>query len=83
MLGKVLGLDLGDKTLGIAISDVMGIISSAVETFRFEEKDLNAKQLSEKLGIPRTTISSWKTRKKKVSIDKFRNDFLIHFYETN
>ena len=42
MLGKVLGLDLGDKTLGIAISDVMGIISSAVETFRFEEKDLNA-----------------------------------------
>ena len=34
-----------------------------------EEKDLNAKQLSEKLGIPRTTISSWKTMKKKVSID--------------
>ena len=40
MLGKVLGLDLGDKTLGIAISDAMGIISSAVETYRFEEKDL-------------------------------------------
>ncbi len=42
MIGKVLGLDLGDKTIGIALSDSMGIISYGVETYRFEEKDLNA-----------------------------------------
>ena len=61
MLGKVLGLDLGDKTLGIAISDVMGIISSGVETFRFEEKDLNAalnrtKYYIEKEGIKEVAL---------------------------
>lgn len=33
------------------------------------DKGLNAKQLSETLNIPRTTISSWKTKKKKISID--------------
>ncbi len=42
MIGKVLGLDLGEKTLGIAISDSMGIISSGVETYRFAQYDLNA-----------------------------------------
>ena len=36
MIGKVLGLDLGEKTLGVAISDIMGIIANGVETFRFE-----------------------------------------------
>ena len=61
MLGKVLGLDLGDKTLGIAISDVMGIISSGVETFRFEEKDLKAalnrtKYYIEKEGIKEVAL---------------------------
>ena len=37
MIGKVLGLDLGEKTLGIAISDLMGIIAQGVENFRFED----------------------------------------------
>ena len=37
MIGKVLGLDLGEKTLGIAMSDLMGIIAQGVENFRFED----------------------------------------------
>lgn len=37
MIGKVLGLDLGEKTLGIAESDLMGIIAQGIENFRFED----------------------------------------------
>ena len=36
---RVLGLDLGSKTCGIAKSDVMRIIASGIEIFRFEEDD--------------------------------------------
>lgn len=41
MIGKVLGLDLGEKTLGIAESDLMGIIAQGVENFRFEDCQFN------------------------------------------
>lgn len=34
---RILGLDLGTKTLGIALSDPLGIIASGIETFRFDE----------------------------------------------
>ena len=34
---KILGLDLGSRTLGIAISDALGIIASGLETYRFED----------------------------------------------
>jgi len=33
---KVLGLDLGDKTLGIAISDALGMTAQPRETFTFK-----------------------------------------------
>ncbi len=36
---RVLGLDLGSKTCGIAISDPLGMIARAVETLRFEENN--------------------------------------------
>ncbi|MFU8786623.1 MAG: Holliday junction resolvase RuvX [Candidatus Izemoplasmataceae bacterium] len=36
---KILGLDLGTKTLGIAISDPYQILARSVETIRFEEDD--------------------------------------------
>ncbi len=34
---KYLGLDLGSKTLGIAISDELGFLARALETYRFAE----------------------------------------------
>ena len=34
---KYLGLDLGSKTLGIAISDELGFLARALETYRFPE----------------------------------------------
>ena len=33
---KTLGLDLGEKTLGIAISDMFGVVARGVETFTFK-----------------------------------------------
>lgn len=35
---RVLGLDLGTKTVGIALSDVLGITAQGIETFKFEEE---------------------------------------------
>lgn len=37
---RYLGLDLGNRTVGIAISDSLGIIATGVETYRFKEKNL-------------------------------------------
>lgn len=34
---KYVGLDLGSKTLGIAISDELGFLARAVETYRFPD----------------------------------------------
>ena len=34
---KIIGLDLGTRTVGIAISDSLGMMVHGVETFRFEE----------------------------------------------
>jgi len=38
---KTMGLDLGTRTLGIALSDALGMMAHGVETFRFEEKHYN------------------------------------------
>ena len=38
-MNKIIGLDLGSKTCGVALSDALGIIASPVETLRFEEDD--------------------------------------------
>lgn len=39
---KYLGLDLGSKTLGVAISDELGIIARSYDTFRFNEDDYDS-----------------------------------------
>lgn len=35
---KVLGLDLGNRTIGIAISDDLKFLARGVETYRFDDK---------------------------------------------
>lgn len=34
---RIVGLDLGNRTLGIAMSDTFGLIAQGLETLRFEE----------------------------------------------
>lgn len=36
---RILGLDLGSKTLGVSVSDPMGLFAQPVKTIRFEEDD--------------------------------------------
>ncbi len=36
---RILGLDLGSRTLGVAVSDISELIARPVETIRFEEDD--------------------------------------------
>jgi putative Holliday junction resolvase len=39
---KKLGLDLGNRTLGISVSDELNFLARGIETFRFEEKDFKS-----------------------------------------
>ena len=41
-MGKILGLDLGTRTVGISISDNLEMIASAVETYRFKDDDFDS-----------------------------------------
>ncbi|HEY8364703.1 MAG TPA: Holliday junction resolvase RuvX [Haloplasmataceae bacterium] len=36
---KILGLDLGKKTLGVALSDALGLTAQGIETFHFPENN--------------------------------------------
>ena len=56
MIGKVLGLDLGEKSLGIAVSDLMGIIATGVENFRFESMDFDKAMERVKFYVKRDNI---------------------------
>ena len=38
-MGRIIGLDLGSKTCGIAISDTTGFLARALTTIRFEQDD--------------------------------------------
>lgn len=39
---RLIGLDLGSKTLGVAISDELGMIARAYDTFRFNDDDYDS-----------------------------------------
>lgn len=39
---RTLGLDLGSKTLGVSVSDALGMIARPVETLRFESDDYDS-----------------------------------------
>ena len=39
---KKLGLDLGDRSLGIAVSDDLNWLARPIETYKFADKDFNS-----------------------------------------
>lgn len=39
---KYIGLDLGSRTLGVAISDALGMLARAHDTYRFRDDDYDA-----------------------------------------
>ena len=48
--GALIGLDLGDKTIGVAVSDTMRGIASPLETIRRKKFGLDAARLLEITG---------------------------------
>lgn len=67
---RYIGLDLGTKTLGVAVSDKLGIIASFYKTYFFKDEDYNSlvpvvKNLMEEfdtnkivLGLPKNMNNS-------------------------
>ena len=67
---RIIGLDLGTKTVGVAVSDYLGIIANPIGTLRIEENNLNQalelvknvvkEQQAEKivLGLPKNMDNS-------------------------
>ena len=58
---RYLGLDLGTRTLGIAISDTTHTISSSLKTIRFEEQDydsaiLELKEIVKELNVEKIVL---------------------------
>ena len=39
---RILGLDLGTKTLGVSVSDVTEVIATSITTLRFDENDYDS-----------------------------------------
>lgn len=39
---RILGLDIGSRTIGVALSDEMGWTAQGIETLRFKENDMDA-----------------------------------------
>lgn len=67
---RIIGLDLGTKTLGVAVSDKLGIIASFYKTYFFKDEDYSSlvpvvKELIDKfetnkivLGLPKNMNNS-------------------------
>ena len=65
---RILGLDLGSRTCGVAVSDVMGMIARPVATIRFDEDDYEncLKQLE-------TYLKEFQIKKIVLGLPKHRN----------
>ncbi|WP_421616819.1 Holliday junction resolvase RuvX [Brevibacillus sp. TJ4] len=46
-MARILGLDVGDKTIGVAVSDEMGWTAQGLETIRRESKEKDLARLNE------------------------------------
>lgn len=40
-MNRILGLDLGSKTVGVALSDPLGLTAQGITTIKYEENDYN------------------------------------------
>ena len=63
---KKLGLDLGNRTLGIAVSDELMFLARGLETFRFEDSEFDiplnyTKDLIKKYNIDVVVLDILKT----------------------
>lgn len=47
---RILGLDVGDRTIGVAVSDEMGWTAQGVETIRRQSKEKDFARLKELIG---------------------------------
>ena len=66
---RYLGLDLGTKTLGVSLSDRLGLIASTYKTIRFNENESALKELEE-------IISEFKVEKIVLGLPKNMNNSL-------
>ena len=68
---RYIGLDLGTKTLGVAISDITGTIASAITTLRFSENNP-----SEIIGDLTKIIDEYKVEAIVIGLPKNMNNSL-------
>ena len=47
--GRIMGLDVGDKTIGVAVSDLMGLTAQGVKTIKRVGKKKDIEALKDKL----------------------------------
>ena len=58
-MGRVLGLDVGSKRIGIAVSDLLGITAQGLETLQRQNKRLDFEKLAkvvEEFGITQIVV---------------------------
>jgi len=82
---RVMGLDVGDKTIGVAVSDLLGLTAQGIETIRRDEKVDYWQRLSELcrhyeverivVGLPKNMNGTLGPRAKKVT------EFICHLQE--
>ena len=60
--GALIGLDLGDKTIGLAVSDTMRSIASPLETIRRKKFGQDAARLLEVTARATFAASCWVCR---------------------
>ena len=44
--GRIMGLDIGDKTIGVAVSDLMGLTAQGVKTVKRVGKKKDIEELN-------------------------------------
>ncbi|MCI7078361.1 MAG: Holliday junction resolvase RuvX [Veillonellaceae bacterium] len=53
---RALGLDIGDRTIGIAVSDLLGMTAQGVETIRRTTMEADLQRLQELMAIYETKV---------------------------